>query len=376
MGDDRRSVRGLLIAVLVPVVILVGVLASAVLGHGGADDPAPVQLTLPAGAPAPRAAPARPAAPPPPPAAAPPGAVPAPPPVTAPAPPPVVPPPPPPPPVTAPLPVAAAPPAAASAPPPPPAPAPTPAPEPERGYVPHGAERVDVGSGAQGAAIFRAPGTAGRPGPVVIFLHGWVALDPQRYGPWIGHLVRGGATVVYPTYQTKPAYDTIAPLANVLAGVRTALEQVHVAPGRLVTAGHSAGGALAADYAAVATANGLPAPAAVFSVYPGRKLRHLAIPIPAVNLAAIAPGTRVVVFAGERDTAVGSAAAKRIASGATQADASLHVISDDAVDDHSAPRRFDAAAQQTFWKPLDALVAATASTARRRSATSGAPAAP
>jgi acetyl esterase/lipase len=356
-GGDQRSARGLLIAVLVPVVIVVGVLASAVLGHGGSDDPAPAPPPAPAVATAP---PARPA--PPPPVAPEPPAVPPhapPPPAVRPAPLPAVPPHAPP--VTAPPPVAA----------PAPEPVPKPVPEPLLGYVPDGAERVDVGSGAQGAAIFRTPGAASRPGPVVIFLHGWVALDPERYGPWIGHLVRGGATVIYPAYQTKPAYDTITPLANVLVGVRTALEQVHVAPGRLVVAGHSAGGALAADYAAVAPANGLPAPAAVFSVYPGRKLRHLAIPIPAVNLATIAPGTRVLVFAGERDTAVGSATAKRIVSGATQADASLQIISDDAVDQHSAPRQFDGAAQQTFWNPLDALVAATARTARSTSATSG-----
>jgi acetyl esterase/lipase len=360
-GDDQRSARGLLIAVLVPVVILVGVLASAVLGHGGSDAPAPVRSAAPAPATA-TAPPARPAPPPPaapePPAAAPPAARPAPPPV---------------PPATAPPPVATAPPVAAPEPEPEPERVPKPVPEPLLGYVPDGAERVDIGSGAQGAAIFRAPGAASRPGPVVIFLHGWVAVDPERYGPWIGHLVRGGATVIYPAYQTKPAYDTITPLANVLAGVRTALEQVQVAPGRLVTAGHSAGGALAADYAAVATANGLPAPAAVFSVYPGRKLRHLAIPIPTVDLATIAPGTRVLVFAGERDTAVGSATAKRIVSGATQADASLQIISDDAVDEHSAPRRSDAVAQHTFWQPLDALVAATARNARGGSATPRAP---
>jgi acetyl esterase/lipase len=343
-GDGQRSARGLLIAVLVPVVILVGVLASAVLGHGGSDDRALTPRTATAVATAPPAAAAPPAAPPP-------VAPPAPPAVTAPPPlAPVAPPP-----VTAPEPESV----------------PKPVPEPLLGYVPDGAERVDVGGGAQGAAIFRAPGAASRPGPVVIFLHGWVAVDPERYGPWIGHLVRGGATVIYPAYQTKPAYDTIAPLANVLAGVRAALGQVDVAPGRLVAAGHSAGGALAADYAAVAVANGLPAPAAVFSVYPGRKLRHLTIPIPAVNLTTIAPGTRVLVFAGERDTAVGSATAKRIVSGATQADASLQIIRDDAVDEHSAPRRSDGVAQQTFWKPLDALVAATAHTARSGSATSG-----
>ncbi len=208
---------------------------------------------------------------------------------------------------------------------------------------------------------------------MVIFLHGWVAIDPQRYGPWIGHLVRGGTTVIYPAYQTKPAYDTITPLANVLAGVRLALEQVVIAPGRLVVAGHSAGGALSADYAAVATANGLPAPAAVFCVYPGRKLRYLAVPIPSANLAAIAPGTRVLVFAGQRDTAVGSVTAHRIVADATQADTTLRIIRDDAVDQHSDPRMFDGIAQQTFWRPLDELIAATAHTSRGRAAQSHGP---
>ena len=228
-----------------------------------------------------------------------------------------------------------------------------------------GAERVDVGIGAQAAAIFRRPGTAREPGPVVIFLHGWVAIDPQRYGPWIGHLVRGGATVIYPAYQTKPAYDTITPLANVLAGVRAALEHVALAPGRLVVAGHSAGGALAADYAAVAAANGLPAPAAVFSVYPGRKLRHLAVPIPAADLGLDRPGhARARVRGRARHRGRAAPRPTRIVAGAVHADATLRIIRDDAVDEHSAPRRFDGAAQRTFWEPLDALVAATARVGR------------
>ncbi|MBW3652480.1 MAG: alpha/beta hydrolase fold domain-containing protein [Actinobacteria bacterium] len=286
--------RVLLVVVFVPVLILVGVLAGAVLGSGGGDAPSRGSGPLPAivseAAPRPREA------------------------------------------------AAAVPPPVATA---------------------ASVERVDVGSGAQGAAIFRLRGRAARPGPVVIFLHGWVAVEPARYGPWIGHLVWQGATVVYPAYQTRPSYDTVTPLANVLRGVRAALEQVQLAPGRLVVAGHSAGGALAADYAAVAAAHGLPAPAAVFSVYPGRKLRHLAVPIPAVSLRSIDARTRVLAYAGERDTAVGRGTAARIVSGAPQADATLQIISDDAVDDHSAPRRFDREAQRTFWDPLDALVAST-----------------
>jgi acetyl esterase/lipase len=165
--------------------------------------------------------------------------------------------------------------------------------------------------------------------------------------------------VIFPAYQTRPAYDTTTPLSNVLAGVRAALAQVVLGPGRLVIAGHSVGGALAADYAAVAADHGLPAPAAVFSVYPGRKLRHLKVPIPAVDLMQIAPGTRVIAMAGERDTSVGSGTARRIVAGAARADARLVIVRDDAVDLHRAPRTFSGAAQRTFWAPLDALIADT-----------------
>ena len=65
------------------------------------------------------------------------------------------------------------------------------------------------------------------------------------------------------------------------------------------------------------------------------------------------------MYAGERDTAVGSGTAHSIVRDATQADATLETVRDDAVDQHSAPRTFDGAAQRTFWAPLDALVAAT-----------------
>ena len=325
MGADRRRMRWLIVAVFVPVVIVIGVLASSVLGDGGTRGP----TVLPTPALGPLRAP---------PAVAPsgqdPGLTPAP--ADAPAPP-----------------LSAAEPGRSLA------PEPEPDPRFSTDFVPPGARRLDVGSGARGAAIFLPLSAAGRPGPVVIFLHGWVALDPRRYGPWIAHLVRRGTTVIYPAYQTKPAYDTITPLADLLAGVRLALGEVDLASGRLVTVGHSAGGALAADYAAVAASEGLPAPAAVFSVYPGRKMRHLSVPIPTTHLAAIAPGTRLLVFAGERDTAVGSGTGRRIATLARHADATLKIIRDDDVDEHSAPRSFDGAAQRTFWAPLDALIEAT-----------------
>jgi acetyl esterase/lipase len=221
-----------------------------------------------------------------------------------------------------------------------------------------GAERIDVGSGARGAAIFR-PRDARPKQPVVVFLHGWLAVDPALYGPWIAHLVHGGATVIYPSYQEAPFLDTVSPLPNTLVALRLAFEQVKVAPGRLVVAGHSAGGALAADYAASARAAGLPAPAAVFSVYPGRSLRGISLRIPTVSARHIAAGTRVLALAGADDRVVGSRVARTIARTATRARATLRIVRDRRVDDHGAPQRFGAASRLVFWAPLDRLIAAT-----------------
>ena len=43
----------------------------------------------------------------------------------------------------------------------------------------------------------RRPKTA----PVVVFNHGWLAVNPGAYGAWIEHLVRSGRIVIFPRYQ-------------------------------------------------------------------------------------------------------------------------------------------------------------------------------
>jgi len=242
-------------------------------------------------------------------------------------------------------------------------------------FRPRGARRVDVGRGPTSAAIFR-PADARDPGPIVVFLHGWVAVDPRFYGAWIGHLVRGGATVIYPAYQEPPFLDTVTPLANTLVALRLAFEAVPPTGRRLVVAGHSAGGALAADYAASARAAQLPSPAAVFSVYPGRALRGISLRIPTVDARNIPPGTRVVVLAGARDRVVGTGFARTIARTATRANASLRIVRDRRVDTHGAPQGSSPAARRTFWAPLDRLLSPPGQTPASGSVPSQVPAEP
>jgi acetyl esterase/lipase len=226
----------------------------------------------------------------------------------------------------------------------------------EGAFAAPGAERIDVGRGARGAAIFRGRESAGS---VVIFLHGWTATDPRIYGPWITHLVRRGATVIYPAYQAPPFTDVARPLANVLSAVRAALADVAVAPGRLAVVGEAEGGALAADYAMSARSAGLPAPAAVFSVYPRGMLHGTGVRLPTVSTRRIAAGTRILILAPARDRRAGDRAARQILRSSTRVHATVRVMRDPRVEDQSAPQRSEPAAQHAFWAPLDRLVAVT-----------------
>lgn len=98
-----------------------------------------------------------------------------------------------------------------------------------------------------------------------------------------------------------------------------AFARIEAKPRTLVVAGHSAGGALAADYAAIARTAKLPVPVAVFSAYPGRTLPGVRVGIPEFDPGQIPAGPDVVALAGTDDTVVGSRVARRIArhAGAT-----------------------------------------------------------
>ena len=114
--------------------------------------------------------------------------------------------------------------------------------------------------------------------PVVVFFHGWFAVNPGFYGAWIDHLVRNGRIVIFPRYQKDVGTLPADFLPNSLAAVRDALGVLHNGVGHVrpdtehfALIGHSAGGNLAAQVGAVSADPHaeIPLPRAIIALMPG-----------------------------------------------------------------------------------------------------------
>ncbi len=221
------------------------------------------------------------------------------------------------------------------------------------------------GEGPGRVTVIR-PAEADGPLPLVLFLHGWGATEPRFYGPWLEHLARAGNAVVYPRYQDSVAEPPTQVLGNALVGIRTALDHADVDPASLVVAGHSAGGALAADYAAVARRVGLPEPRAVLSIYPGRAFRGIRLAIPSAG--RVPAGPELVVLTGADDRIVDPRDARAIHATAETATRRLETIRTPGASDHIGPQRDTPVARRTFWRRLDALITRARAPSRRRAA--------
>ena len=180
---------------------------------------------------------------------------------------------------------------------------------PEAGDAHASIRMFEQGAGERGYFLFEpaAPRPEGRV-PVVVLLHGWLAVNPALYGALIEHLVSRGWVVIYPRYHedwTPPA----SYLGNALAALKDGLDVLEVAPGhvrpdldQLALVGHSAGGNLAGQIAAVARDEGLPAARAVVALMPAEVL-----PAAGPDAALIPPETLLVVVVAEQDVIAGDA---------------------------------------------------------------------
>ncbi len=186
------------------------------------------------------------------------------------------------------------------------------------GY-PHAAVKTTKhGKGGTEFHLFQPADPAPEVVPVIVFLHGWTAIDPWLYGAWIEHLVKRGNIVIYPRWQENfmtPQPEFTPNAVKAVLDAKAELEkQGHVLPDwqKFAIAGHSVGGLLTASLGALAAEKGLPAPKALMSVQPGRSARGQSWGVPLADLSRIPAETLLLCITGERDNVCGAGDALRI----------------------------------------------------------------
>lgn len=228
-------------------------------------------------------------------------------------------------------------------------------------------EKKRFGTGGAEYWIFEPAAPRLDKAPLVVFMHGWSATNPQAYGAWIEHIVRRGNIVVFPRYQsdmqTPPAEFT----PNSIGAIENAIRRLQTQPGhtrpdltRFALAGHSMGAMICANIAALAATNKLPAARAIFCAQPGRTWGLPAFAtIPVEDRSAIPAGSLLVILVGDKDEVVRDIDAKRIYNESTnvpRANKNYVVLQSDThgtalVADHYAPcavdTRYDGEAQNS-----------------------------
>lgn len=121
------------------------------------------------------------------------------------------------------------------------------------------------------------PGGPPTSAPVIVFFHGYNALNPDTYRAWIDHLVKRGAIVIFPRFQQNAASPPAQYTADSITAIRNALDFISARgttpqadTGRFACIGHSIGGLTAANVAANGPGQGLPVCRALMCVQSGK----------------------------------------------------------------------------------------------------------
>jgi dienelactone hydrolase len=175
------------------------------------------------------------------------------------------------------------------------------------------------GEGEKQYWIFEPASPTPKSAPIIVFNHGWGATTPTFYQAWINHLVRQGYIVVYPRYQTDIFTPSDNFTSNSIQATQDSLRVLqngdHVRPelDRFAIVGHSVGGIITVNLAALSKEKGLPEPKAVFAVEPGKSRTSEDQMGPVLeDLTKIPSNSLLLSLAGDQDNWVGDDDAKRI----------------------------------------------------------------
>ncbi len=194
---------------------------------------------------------------------------------------------------------------------------------------------------------------------VVVYLHGWGAYLPvEWHQAWFEHLLARGSVVVFPAYQdgTEEAFF-LSPYH-----LRDDLDLAfRVLPRRLdvplVAVGYSVGATLAFVYAGRAREWELPAPHAVYAIFPIDPYEV----DPALDLAGVRG--RILVRAGDHDDIAGTIGASTLVNllpARVRRLADYRIVRSTRhvwVDHELLPAsQYDLRVRELFWTPLDRLL--------------------
>ncbi len=199
-----------------------------------------------------------------------------------------------------------------------------------------------------------------RTAPLIVFNHGWGAMDPDVYKAWIDHIVARGNVVVYPVYQdsvlTPP--DDFTP--NAIAALHAAIRRLQTEPGhvrpqldRFALVGHSMGGDVSANMAALWKSQRLPFPRALMCVEPGKSWgAPESLDIALADLSRIPATTLLLTMAGDDDHIVGAVDARRIFKESTQVPSANKDYITLVSDDHGKPALHADHLAPLAWAPM------------------------
>jgi acetyl esterase/lipase len=193
--------------------------------------------------------------------------------------------------------------------------------------APHANVRAELhGTGPLAYWLFEPMEPAPQNAPLIVFNHGWGAMDPEVYKAWIDHIVRRGNIVVYPLYQNSLRTEVKDFTPNAIAAVKDAIMTLHSEAGhvqplldKFALVGHSMGGPISANMAAMWKEQDLPMPRALMCVEPGKTWAKVAwATIDLADLSQIPADTLLLTVVGDQDHLVRDIDAKRIFRESTQ----------------------------------------------------------